>query len=80
MTVMEAICILFKAKPDWDSSKKLLSDSQFLKNLVNFDKDNVPEATTKKLRKYIDNPSFTPDQVEKVSKAAKSLCMWGKGI
>lgn len=34
----------------------------------------------KKLKKYIDNPKFTPEIVEKVSKAAKSLCMWVKAI
>lgn len=30
----------------------------------------------KKLVKYVENPKFVPEVVEKVSKAAKSLCMW----
>jgi dynein heavy chain len=51
MTVMEAICILFKIKPDWENSKKLLGDSMFLKKLSDFDKDNVPESVSKKLKK-----------------------------
>lgn len=76
MTVMEAICILFKTKPDWDNSKKLLGDAQFLKKLTDFDKDNVPEAVQKKLKKYTEQPNFTPEAVEKVSRAAKSICMW----
>jgi dynein heavy chain len=76
LMVLEAICILFKAKPDWEQSKKLLSDSQLMKKMQDFDKDNIPESTTKKLRKYIDNPSFNADAVEKVSKACKSMCLW----
>ncbi|KXS09529.1 hypothetical protein M427DRAFT_128896 [Gonapodya prolifera JEL478] len=76
MLVMEAVCILFKVKADWDSSKKLLADPQFMKKMVEFDKDNIPDSILKKLRKYIENPSFTPDAVEKVSKACKSICMW----
>lgn len=80
MTVMEAICILFKVKPDWDNSKKLLSDPQFLKKLADYDKDNIPEAMSKKLRKYTELPTFKPDIVEKVSKASRSLCMWAKAV
>ena len=30
--------------------------------------DNIPDSTLKKLKKYIDNPKFTPENVEKVSK------------
>jgi dynein heavy chain len=80
MIVMEAVCILFKVKPDWENSKKLLSDPQFLRKMTDFDKDNVPDSVTKKLKKYIEMPTFNPDAVEKVSKAAKSLCMWGVAI
>jgi dynein heavy chain len=74
--VMEAVCILFKAKPDWDSSKKLLGDPQFLKRIQEFDKESLNDAIAKKLKKYIENPSFTPEAVEKVSRAARSMCMW----
>ncbi|KAJ3183889.1 Dynein heavy chain 6, axonemal [Geranomyces variabilis] len=76
LMVLEAICTLFKAKPDWDTSKKLMSDPQFMKKLAEFDKDNIPESVSKKLKKYIENPNFNPDAVEKVSKACKSMCMW----
>ena len=76
LLVMESICTLFKVKPDWDSSKKLLSDGQFMKKMQEYDKDNIPDAIQKKLRKYVENPSFTPEAVERVSKACKSMCMW----
>ncbi|KAI9348792.1 dynein heavy chain and region D6 of dynein motor-domain-containing protein [Zopfochytrium polystomum] len=76
LLVMEAICILFKVKPDWDSSKKLLSDPQFMKKMAEYDKDNIPEAIIKKLQKYVQNPGFNPETVEKVSRACKSMVMW----
>ncbi|KAJ3125643.1 Dynein heavy chain 6, axonemal, partial [Physocladia obscura] len=76
LLVMEAICILFKSKPDWESSKKLLSDPQLMKKMAEYDKDNIPETMTKKLRKYIENPSFNAEAVERVSRACKSMCMW----
>ena len=41
---MEAVCILKGEKPDWDSAKKVLNDSGFMKSLEEFDKDNIPDA------------------------------------
>ena len=46
----------------------LLGDSNFLKRLYEYDKDNIADAMIKKLKKYTDNPKFVPDVVEKVSK------------
>jgi len=55
-------------RTDWASAKVLLGDSNFLKRLYDYDKNNIPDAMLKKLKKYIDNPKFVPDAVEKVSK------------
>lgn len=46
----------------------MLGDATFLKKLSEYDKDNIPEAILKKLKKYMDNPKFIPEAVEKVSK------------
>jgi len=35
---------------------------------MEYDKDNISEAILKKLKKYIDNPKFIPEEVAKVSK------------
>ena len=59
---------LWRFRTDWASAKVLLGDSNFLKKLYDLDKDNISDATLKKLRKYVDNPKFTPDEVAKVSK------------
>jgi len=79
-TVLEAVCILLGAKPDWPTAKALLGDSNFLRNLYNYDKDNIPELKLKKVKPYIDNPEFQPDEVLKVSKACRSMCLWVRAI
>ncbi|XP_042305526.1 dynein axonemal heavy chain 6 [Sceloporus undulatus] len=80
MTVMEAICILLNAKPDWATAKQLLGDSTFLKKLLEYDKENIKSQVLLKLQKYINNPDFVPEKVEKVSKACKSMCMWVRAM
>ncbi|KAM9314768.1 dynein axonemal heavy chain 6 [Pholidichthys leucotaenia] len=80
MTVMEAVCILLNCKPDWLSAKQLLGDSNFLKRLTEYDKDNIKPHILAKLQKYINNPDFVPEKVEKVSKACKSMCMWVRAM
>jgi len=76
VTVMEAVCIMFDQKPDWDNSKKILNDGQFIQKLKTYDKDNIKPATLKKLSKYIQDPTMEPGAVIKVSKAAGGLAMW----
>ena len=41
----------------------MLGDANFIKRLVEFDKDNVPERVAKALKRVIADPTFTPDQV-----------------
>ena len=55
-------------RTDWAAAKTMLGDANFLKKLMEYDKDNISEALLKKLKKYIENPKFTPEVVEKVSK------------
>ena len=75
-TVMEAVCILLGSKPDWDSSKRLLGNAQFMQNLKDYDKDNIPPKMVKQVQKYTKQEIMAVDNVKKVSKAATSLCMW----
>merc|ERR1739838_656332 len=75
-TVMETVCILFGTKTDWAAAKQLLGDPTFLKRCVEYDKDNIPQSMIRKLVKYIKDPNFVPEKIEKVSKACRSLCMW----
>ncbi|KAJ8737519.1 hypothetical protein PYW08_000114 [Mythimna loreyi] len=78
--VMEPVCILLGAKPDWDSTKKLLADVNFLGRLEDYDKDHIPEATLKKLKVYLTHKDFNPDTVVKVSKVCRSMVLWVQAI
>ena len=67
-------------KPDWGEAKKLMGAMDFLQQLANYDKDNIKKQTIKKLKKYYDDPRFTPDGVKAVSTAAMCLCMWVRAM
>ena len=61
-------------------AKRVLGDTNFMHSLEEFDKDNIPDAVIKKLRRYIEDPQYQPDTVAKQSKAAMSLCMWTRAM
>jgi len=90
-TTMEAVCILLGKKPDCDSSKKLLRDSAFLQQLIDYDRDNIDPKRIKALQKYISMENFTPEEVVKVSAPDQGgglggggccgvLCMWARAM
>jgi len=94
--VMEATCIMFEEKPKmvadpnrqgkkipeyWDNSKKLLSDpTKFLDSLLNYDRENIPQAVINKIEPYIQMEEFTPEVVERVSKACTAICQWVRAM
>ena len=78
--MLEAVCILLGVKADWNTAKMLIGETQFMQKLMDFDKDNIPEQVTKRVRRYIDNPKFIPDEVGKISRIGSSLCMWVRAI
>ena len=80
ISVLEAVCILLGLKGDWNAAKNVMGDAQFIQKLIDFDKDNIPEQVMKRVRRYIDNPKFIPDEVAKVSRLSSSLCMWVRAI
>ncbi|XP_054464751.1 dynein axonemal heavy chain 12 [Anoplopoma fimbria] len=90
--VMSAVCVMKEIKPDkiadpagtgkkvldyWAPSKKLLGDMNFLRDLREYDKDNIPVSVMQKIRsEYMTNPDFDPSIVAKASSAAEGLCKW----
>ncbi|GFO33725.1 dynein heavy chain 12, axonemal-like, partial [Plakobranchus ocellatus] len=90
--VMAAVCVMKDIKPVkvdnpdkpgqkildyWGPSKKLLGELNFLQQLLEYDKDNIPVHTMKKIREeYITNPIFKPEVVANASSAAEGLCKW----
>ena len=80
MKVMECVCILLNAKPDWDSAKKVLGDTNLIGRLETFDKDHIPPKVVREISRYYDEPDFLPEVVEKVSLACRSLCLWCRAM
>ncbi|XP_013412698.1 dynein heavy chain 2, axonemal [Lingula anatina] len=78
--VMEAVMILRGQEPTWAESKKQLGDGNFIKQLMNFDKDNITDRVLKKIGQYVAQPDFMPEIIGRVSLAAKSLCMWVRAM
>ena len=74
------MCTLKQEKADWDTAKRVLGESGFMRSLLEFDKDHIPDDVMRRLRKYTDSPEFTPEAVAKQSKAAQSLCMWCRAM
>merc|ERR1719174_3120842 len=74
--MMCAVMTVMEKTPSWAQAKTELNDVQFLPKIKNFDKDNISNATLKKIEKYTKDPNFTPTAVLKVSTAAGALCQW----
>ena len=86
---MDAVCILFLLKPTvvrdgqtkretfQPAAKELLGNpGKLLNSIRTYDKEAIVERTVNGLKKYIDNPDFTPKNIENKSKACGALCMW----
>ncbi|KAF1784043.1 P-loop containing nucleoside triphosphate hydrolase [Phytophthora cactorum] len=70
---MNAVCLLFGSKQEWNEAKKLLNDMKFL------DKQ-YPPKTIRQLQKFISDEEFTPETLSSISTAATSLCMWVRAM
>jgi dynein heavy chain len=71
-----------KVNDYWGPAKEHLfkNPKQFIERLIHFDKDNIPEKVIEKIDPYIVNPSFTPAEVKKASKACTAICMWCRAM
>eukprot|EP00930_Biecheleria_cincta_P008307 TRINITY_DN10972_c0_g1_i1.p1 TRINITY_DN10972_c0_g1~~TRINITY_DN10972_c0_g1_i1.p1 ORF type:complete len:3080 (-),score=708.03 TRINITY_DN10972_c0_g1_i1:231-8642(-) len=91
----QAMCIMFQVKPVkvaapdgkgkiddyWEAAKKeLLVDPNLLKQMVDFDKDNIPESVITKVKPLYDDPAFDPEAIKKGSTAAMGICKWVRAM
>ncbi|XP_046630090.1 dynein axonemal heavy chain 7-like [Neodiprion virginianus] len=93
--VMAAVCVMLNVPPDrsldpvtgkkmtdyWGPSKRVLGDMNFLQNLKDYDKDNIPVALMNVVKKtYMTDKNFMPNIVVKASSAAEGLCKWVRAM
>lgn len=66
----------------WETAQKVvLADAKkFLQSLVDFDKDNIPDKIVQAIAPYIADENFTPQAIEKASKACTAICMWARAM
>ncbi len=63
------------------SKQQLLNDPKgLLSGMKKFDKDNIPDKLIKGITPYIEDPTFTPENVAKASKACTAICMWCRAM
>lgn len=90
--VLHSICVMMEKPPErvlrkdkpgeyeddwWLAAQKMMSERDFLKNLLDYDTENIPEKVMKKIRdKFVPDPEFQPARVAQAGFAAKGLCQW----
>lgn len=79
-TVMGAVMVFLQKDTAWASVKKELSDTAFLKNILEFNKENIAPKTLKRIEAYTKEPTFTPEYMMSKSAAAGALCKWVRAI
>jgi len=76
MKTMCAVMTVMEKTPSWAQCKVEMNDVEFLRRIKHFDKDNITDATLRKMQKCTKDPNFTPKLVQNVSMAAAALCQW----
>lgn len=84
--VCAAVLVLFskgKIPKDrsWKQCKLMMNKvEQFLFNLINFDKDNIPTEVVKEINIYQEDPDFDGEKIKSRSFAAAGLAKWVVGV
>ena len=75
--VGECVVILRGIKDvSWKGAKAMMADSQFLKSLINFDKDSITDKQVRGVMSYMKNKQFTPEELMQISSAGAGLLKW----
>lgn len=57
----------------WSGAQAMMADSQFLRSLLDFDKDGLSEKQVKKVKEYMKDSKFTIEEVKSISTAAGGI-------
>ncbi|XP_066518551.1 dynein heavy chain domain-containing protein 1 [Hoplias malabaricus] len=78
--LMNALCMLFNRQCNWDSSKQLLGQPNFLQELEFFDRSKLSNELFEKLGQIVQAPNFQPHLVRDISRACESLSYWLQAV
>lgn len=88
--VLAAVCVLQGKDPDrkldmntgkatydfWRPSVLMMTKGDFLKSLIQFDRENIDPKRIEGLKKYLNDKHFKPSYLNGVSEVAASLAEW----
>jgi dynein heavy chain, axonemal len=64
----------------YETSVKMMSDSQFLSHLMNFPKEQINDETVELLQPYFAAPDFNFEAAQKASGNVAGLCNWAEAM
>ncbi|CAF1453141.1 unnamed protein product, partial [Rotaria magnacalcarata] len=75
---LESICLLLgEETTDWKSIRSIIMRENFISTIVNFNTDDVTPSIAHKMKtKYINNPDYSYDKVNRASVACGPLVKW----
>ncbi|XP_033755107.1 LOW QUALITY PROTEIN: dynein heavy chain 5, axonemal-like [Pecten maximus] len=90
MRIMDNVLLLFQkrintvepdperpcAKPSWSESLKLMSGTNFLQTLVNFDKDKINDEVIELMQPYLQMEDYNFETAKRVCGNVAGLCSW----
>jgi len=77
MGVAECVAILKKQKDtSWGGAKAMMGAGNFLKSLIEFDKDGINDKQIGQIKKYMTDAQFNPVSLKKISTAGAGLLKW----
>lgn len=79
--VLDAICVMFGIEPAWENARKILSDTNVVQSMLNYDKDSISHDLLARVeQEYIRDTRFLREEVEKQSVAASMMVVWVRAI
>jgi len=66
---------------EWAQSKKMMANvSAWMRDLENFDYNNIPQACVDGIKMYLDHDGFEGEKIKTKSNAAAGLCEWVRNM
>ncbi|MCP9259196.1 Dynein heavy chain, cytoplasmic [Dirofilaria immitis] len=77
---LESICLLLgeNVGMDWKAIRGVMVKDDFMPRILNFDTDSISAETLKMMEKYIRNPDWDFDKVNRASSACGPMIKWMK--
>jgi len=76
---MEAICVLLgKGEADWKRVRQIIMQPDFIPSILNFDSESITPGVRRVMKKYLDDPDFTFEKVNRASRACGPLVLWAR--